>query len=62
MNNLTSKEFENQVNKQSACILPVGAYEQHGPHDILETDFVIADYMAKKIYIRQIRHYYILQI
>ena len=44
-----TKEFEKQVCKQFACILPVGAYEQHEPHDILETDFVIADYLAKKI-------------
>lgn len=49
MYNLTSKEFQNCIQKISACILPVGSYEQHGPHDILETDFVLADYIAKKI-------------
>lgn len=49
MRYITSSEFGASIISQSACILPIGAYEQHGLHCVLETDCITADYIAERI-------------
>ena len=34
--------------KSTVILLPVGSTEQHGPHNPLGTDFMIAEYIAKE--------------
>ena len=46
---ITSSEFGESIAARYSCILPVGAYEQHGPHCVLETDCITAGYIAEQI-------------
>ena len=46
---VTSIEFAQMIETHKTCILPTGAYEQHGPHCVLETDCLTAEYIADRI-------------
>lgn len=45
---LTSKQLDG-VSRDTICLLPLGATEQHGPHLPLATDQIIADGMAARL-------------
>ncbi len=49
MNNLTFLEFEEKIKKNPTVIVPLGSFEQHGPAGYLGADYIVADYLAKKI-------------
>lgn len=38
-----------QTHEGSVCVLPVGSFEQHGPHLPLATDILCADYFARTL-------------
>jgi creatinine amidohydrolase len=46
---LTSTEVVNCLNENSVLCLPIGSFEQHGPHLPLNTDTVIANVVAARI-------------
>lgn len=45
----TTYELEILIEKDPVVLIPVGAYEQHGPHLALNTDKVIAERICEKI-------------
>lgn len=45
---LTSKQLDG-LSRDSVCVLPLGATEQHGPHLPLATDQIIADGIAARL-------------
>lgn len=45
---LTSKQLDS-VSRETICVLPLGATEQHGPHLPLATDQIIADGIAARL-------------
>lgn len=45
----TTFELEELIKRQPVILLPVGAYEQHGPHLALNTDKVIAERICQEI-------------
>lgn len=45
----TTVELKEFVKKDPVVLLPVGAYEQHGPHLALNTDMVIAERLCRGI-------------
>lgn len=45
---LTSKQLDG-VSRETICVLPLGAIEQHGPHLPLATDQIIADGIAARL-------------
>ena len=45
---LTSRQF-NDVSRESVCVLPIGANEQHGPHLPVATDYLIAMAIAERL-------------
>ena len=47
LSSISSKKFEE--NKYTEVIIPVGSFEQHGPHGALGTDFLIAQRIAELI-------------
>lgn len=47
--NLTFLKFRERVEENPTVIVPLGAYEQHGPAGYLGTDYVIAEYLAKRV-------------
>jgi creatinine amidohydrolase len=54
---LTAPEVELQLNPHSVLCLPVGSYEQHGPHLPLHTDTVIAEGFAARLVERHGQRY-----
>lgn len=49
MNNLTYVEFAQKIAEAPIVIVPLGSFEQHGPFGYLGADYVVADYLAKKV-------------
>lgn len=49
MMHITSQEFAKAVLIKPYCIFSTGAYEQHGPHCALETDYLIAKAIATHV-------------
>jgi creatinine amidohydrolase len=45
---LTSRQFAN-ISRESVCVLPIGATEQHGPHLPVATDYLIAMAIAERL-------------
>ena len=45
----TSTTFEWQKHPARICVLPVGAFEQHGPHLPLATDALVAEDLARAV-------------
>lgn len=45
----TTYELDELMEKDPVVLIPVGAYEQHGPHLALNTDKVIAERMCEEI-------------
>ena len=46
---MTTEEAAEALAAARVAILPVGAYEQHGPHLTLDTDTAIADALARRL-------------
>jgi len=46
---LTSSEVEQRLSPASILCLPIGAWEQHGPHLPLDTDTILADRFACRV-------------
>jgi creatinine amidohydrolase len=46
---LTAPEAASHLNAESVLCLPIGSYEQHGPHLPLHTDTVIAEQFARRL-------------
>src|SRR5262245_52354865 len=46
---LTSPEIARSLKPSSILVLPLGAFEQHGPHLPLDTDLVVAQGLARRI-------------
>lgn len=49
MDNMTYIEFAERIRKKPVVIVPLGSFEQHGPSGYLGADYVVADYLAKKV-------------
>ncbi len=49
MDNLTYIEFAERIKKNPVAIVPLGSYEQHGPSGNIGADYIVADYLAKKV-------------
>ncbi|HUK27689.1 MAG TPA: creatininase family protein [Candidatus Acidoferrales bacterium] len=49
MTTWTELEESVKTGRVSKAILPIGSYEQHGPHLPLSTDTMIAEYVANKV-------------
>jgi creatinine amidohydrolase len=45
---LTSRQFAD-LSRESVCVLPIGAIEQHGPHLPVATDYLIAMAIAERL-------------
>lgn len=45
----TTYELEELIGKDPVVLIPVGAYEQHGPHLALNTDKIIAEKICEEI-------------
>ena len=46
---MTWQEAKETFKSTKMAIIPTGSTEQHGPHLPLGTDYLIADYLAKKV-------------
>ena len=46
---LTGPDIGSLLNRNSVLCLPIGSYEQHGPHLPLHTDTIIAERFAERI-------------
>jgi creatinine amidohydrolase len=46
---LTAPEAASRMNAESILCLPIGSYEQHGPHLPLHTDTIIAEQFARRL-------------
>jgi creatinine amidohydrolase len=53
----TASEIAAGASERSILLLPLGSFEQHGPHLPLNTDTIIADYFANAILRRLARRY-----
>ncbi|HVX99418.1 MAG TPA: creatininase family protein [Pseudorhodoplanes sp.] len=49
---LTFAEISEHVSARSILVLPLGAFEQHGPHLPLDTDMIIAEAVATRLVAR----------
>lgn len=49
---LTAPEVASEVRAESVLCLPVGAFEQHGPHLPIHTDVVLAEGFAREVITR----------
>ena len=47
LGDLSALQLSAELSKDSIVVLPLGAIEQHGPHLPLNTDFVVADAVAR---------------
>jgi creatinine amidohydrolase len=54
---LTAPEIETHLSPSSVLCLPIGAYEQHGPHLPIYTDTILAEGFAHKVIARWGDHY-----
>ena len=52
LGSLTSVEVERKVSADSVLCLPIGSYEQHGPHLPLHTDVILAERFSQKLVAR----------
>ena len=47
--NLREEEFAKAIEEsKGVCVMPIGCHEMHGQHLPINTDVLIADYVAKK--------------
>jgi creatinine amidohydrolase len=49
LDDLSSKEFEKQVDDDTVVILPLGVIEEHGDHLPLNTDSLQSEYIAEQV-------------
>lgn len=49
LDDLSTKEFEKRVDKDSVVILPLGVIEEHGDHLPLSTDSLQSEYIAEEV-------------
>ena len=54
---LTAPEVKQSLSRRSVLCLPIGAYEQHGPHLPIYTDTILAEGFAYKVIARWGEHY-----
>lgn len=45
---LTSRQFT-ELSRDTVCVLPIGAIEQHGPHLPVSTDYLIATALSERL-------------
>ncbi|MFQ6061322.1 MAG: creatininase family protein, partial [Thermoplasmata archaeon] len=49
LDDLTTEEFEREIDDSTVVILPIGVIEEHGSHLPLSTDSIQSEYIAQRV-------------